>query len=169
MTFRKILKIWDAVEIYSSGTLATLALGSAFYQVVMRYVFNDAPEWPEESVLYLIIWSVLIISSKLTRDDQMIGADFVVNRLPRNIKRAVTIGVAVLSMTFCILVIVYGIEIVATALEMNERSTTRLRFPMCIAYLAIPSGAGLITLSLLYRLYSLVFHPEMIEHGHTEN
>ena len=62
---KKILKIWDILELYLAGTVLAVAVGFSFYQVVMRYVFNRAPEWAEESVMYLIIWAVYIISSKL--------------------------------------------------------------------------------------------------------
>jgi C4-dicarboxylate transporter DctQ subunit len=157
MDFKKIVSSWDGVELYLTGILAAIATFFAFYQVVMRYVFNQAPEWAEESVLYLIIWAVFIISSKLVRDNEHVGADFVLRRLPVRVQRAVEIGNCLLALFFCALVIWYGFQIVETALSLNEKSTTRLRFPMWIAYLAIPGGTCLIFLSYLRRLYLFLF------------
>lgn len=153
----KLLKFWDAAEYYTAGVLATLALGCAFYQVFMRYLFNRAPEWAEESVLYLIIWSVFIISSKLVRDDEHIGADFIFKRLPPGAQRFISLGIALLALIFCATVAYYGAQIVQLMYELDERSTTRLRFPMWIAYLSVPTGCVLIGISYLRRLYLLLF------------
>lgn len=157
MKKEQLLKSWDAFEIYASGVLATVALSFAFYQVIMRYAFNNAPEWAEESVLYLIIWSVLIIASKLVRDNEHIGADLLLRALPKKYERYLEIGIALMAIAFCIFVIYYGFKIVSITYAMDERSTTRLRFPMWIAYLAIPSGTSLICFSYVYRIYSLIF------------
>lgn len=152
----RLIKAWDAAETYAAGLLGLAALFLSFYQVVMRYLFNDAPEGAEEGVLYLVIWAVFIISSRLVRDDEHVGADFVVGRLPIPTRRAIAIATTFLALVFCVLVVWYGFEIVDVALSMNERSTTRLRFPMWIAYLSVPSGSVLIGLSCIWRLDLLI-------------
>ena len=157
MHSNKLLKLWDRLELLVSGLLVSIATIFAFYQVIMRYVFNNAPEWAEESVLYLVIWAVFIISSKLVRDDEHVGADFVIRRMPYSIQRVVEIIVCVLVLAFCVLIIWYGFKIVSVTFVLDERSTTRLRFPMWIAYLAIPGGTCLILLSYLRRLYLFIF------------
>lgn len=169
MESSKILRIWDTAEKYLVGALATLAMLVAFYQVVMRYLFNNAPEWAEETVLYLIIWCVFIISSKLVRDDEHIGADFLFKMLPVKAKRVMCVITSVLALVFCVIVVYYGWQIVDTSLVMNQRSTTRLRFPLWISYLAIPSGTALIILSYLHRLYRFLFRfDESMVTGQTE-
>ena len=156
MSASKLLKAWDAAETYAAGLLCAAALLLAFYQVVMRYLFNDAPEGAEEGVLYLVIWAVFIISSRLVRDDEHVGADFVVSRLPVPTRRLVAIATTLLALVFCAVVAWYGFHIVDATLAMNERSTTRLRFPMWIAYLSVPTGSCLIGLSCIYRLDLLI-------------
>jgi len=168
MTLKKILDVWDSLELYVTGILAGTATAFAFYQVVMRYVFSKSPEWAEESVLYLIIWAIFIISSKLVRDDEHVGADFVIRKMPYGVQRVVEIINCVLALSFLCIVIWYGFQIVATIFAMDERSTTRLRFPMWIAYLAIPGGSCLILLSYIRRLYLLIFRcdPTKFFHKH---
>lgn len=163
MTLRRFLKAWDALETYTSGLLGMAALALSFYQVVMRYLFNDAPEGAEEGVLYLVIWAVFIISSRLVRDDEHVGADFVVGKLPIPLRRWLAVATTTLALGFCVLVVFYGVQIVDAALAMGERSTTRLRFPMWIAYLSVPAGTTLIGLSCLYRLDLLIrrFTPDL--------
>jgi len=158
VNFKKILSVWDTLETYFSGILVTLATAFAFYQVVMRYLFSKSPHWAEESVVYLIIWAVFIISSKLVRDDEHVGADFVIRRTPFRFQRVVEIINCLLVLSFCGLVMWYGFKIVATTHAMNEVSQTELRFPMWIAYSAIPVGGCLIFLSYLRRLYLFIFH-----------
>ena len=108
MKFKKILTVWDTLELYLTGTLVSIATAFAFYQVVMRYVFNRSPEWAEESVMYLIIWAVYIISSKLVRDDGHVGADFILRRLPHRFQRVVEIINCCLALAFLALIIWYG-------------------------------------------------------------
>lgn len=157
MNLKKTIEVWDSLELYITGILAGTATAFAFYQVVMRYIFSKSPEWAEESVLYLIIWSIFIISSKLVRDDEHVGADFIIRRLPDKMQRIVEIINCVLALSFLCIVIWYGFQIVSATFAMDERSTTRLRFPMWLAYLAIPGGSCLILMSYLRRLYLLIF------------
>jgi TRAP-type C4-dicarboxylate transport system permease small subunit len=156
MSSNRFLRAWDALETYAAGLLGAAALALAFYQVVMRYLFNNAPEGAEEGVLYLVIWAVFIISSRLVRDDEHVGADFLAGRLPVPARRVLAIATTALALAFCAVVAWYGFQIVDAALTMDERSTTRMRFPMWIAYLAVPTGSILIGLSCVYRLDLLV-------------
>jgi len=156
MNFRKAIELWDRMELYITGILAGAATFIAFYQVVMRYVFHSSPEWAEESVLYLILWSIFIISSKLVRDDEHVGADFFIKMLPLRSQKVIQLLNGILALSFLSIVIWYGFQIVCAALEMDERSTTTLRFPLWIAYLAIPSGGCLIFISYIYRLYLMI-------------
>ena len=168
---KRFLPFWDRAEVLVAGLLALLALAAAFFQVVTRYFFNWAPEWAEESVLYLVIWAVFIIASKLVREDHHVGADFVVQRLPLRVQRAVAIVTSILALAFCIFVVVYGTYIVSVALGLDERSSTRMRFPMWIAYLSVPVGCTLVSLSYIYRLYLLIFKFEaqtLVKGGHED-
>ena len=154
---KKILKIWDILELYLAGTVLAVAVGFSFYQVVMRYVFSESPYWAEESVNYLIIWGVFIIASKLARDDEHISADFVMRVMPNKFQRVVKIVCCALALSFCCLLVWYGFKIVAASHGFDERSVGRLAFPMWIAYLAVPAAACLLVLSYVRRLYLLIF------------
>lgn len=171
MKLEKNLKVWDLAESYLVGILAILATGFAFYQVVTRYFFNFAPEWAEESVIYLIVWAVFIMASKLVRDDHHVGADFLFQKLPPRLQQKVALATTVLALIFCLVVVYFGSQVVSVALGIDERSTTRMRFPMWIAYLSVPTGCALVSLSLIYRLYVLIkkYDPEMfIKKGHED-
>lgn len=171
MKFEKLLKLWDLTEMYLVGTLAIFATGIAFYQVITRYFFNFSPEWIEESIIYLIVWAVFIMASKLARDDQHVGADFIFQKLPPRFQQKVAIVTTGLALIFCLIIVYYGMQIVSVAFGMDERSTTRMRFPLWIAYLSVPTGCFLVSLGLIYRAYLLIvkFDDEMfIKKGHED-
>jgi len=161
----EILRLWDKIEIYITGVLVGLAALSAFYQVVMRYVFSNAPEWVEESVLYLVIWAVFIVASRLVRLNEHVGADFLIRKTPLGFQRGVEIVNCFLSLLFLILVIWYGFYIAYMSFDMGETSQTQLRFPMWISYIAVPVGGCLILLSYFVRVYLLIFRfdPELVQ------
>ena len=157
LRFKTILKIWDGLELYLAGILVCCSVGISFLQVVMRYVFNESPYWAEESVIYLVIWAILIVASKLARDDEHVSVSFFVQSLSLKAQRVFQIFCCLLALVFCCLLAWYGFQIVAAALSFDERSVGRLMFPMWIAYLSIPVGSCLLVLSYVYRLYLLIF------------
>ncbi|MBN2438847.1 MAG: TRAP transporter small permease [Deltaproteobacteria bacterium] len=169
--FEKLLKLWDLAEMYLVGTLAIFATVIAFCQIIMRYFFNFSPEWIEESIIYVIVWAVFIMASKLVRDDQHVGADFIFQKFPPRFQRKVAIVTTGLALIFCLIIVFYGMQVVSVAIGMDERSTTRMRFPLWIAYLSVPTGCFLVSLSLIYRAYLLIakFDAEMfIKKGHED-
>ena len=171
MKFEKLLNLWDLTETYLVGVLAIFAVAIAFYQTVTRYFFKYSPEWIEETIIYLIVWAVFIMASKLVRMDQHVGADFLVQKLPPRLQQKVAIVTTVLGLIFCLIIVVYGMQVVSVAFGMDERSTTRMRFPLWIAYLSVPAGCFLVSLSLIYRAYLLIakFDAEIfIKKGHED-
>lgn len=154
---KTLLKAWNWTEKFLTGLLAFLALILAFYGVVMRYVFNSAPEWTDEIIMYLIIWTVFIISSTLAEERGHVGATFVVERFPPKVLRVVEIFTGLLALSFCVLICIGGYQIIYVAYVTEERSLTSLRIPLWIAYLAIPFGGTLIAGRYIKRLYRLLF------------
>jgi TRAP-type C4-dicarboxylate transport system permease small subunit len=154
----KILRGWDLAERYTVGVLALFSVFSAFYQVFMRYLFSYSPEWTEETVVYVIIWSVFIVASTLTKERGHVGATFLVEKLPSQGRRIVEIINALFAMTFCFLICWWGYQIVNVAYITDERS-----------YLAVPAGTTLIFLRYLVMLYRLIFRfddPSLIQDTH---
>lgn len=166
---KRIMKGWDLAERYTVGILALFSVFAAFYQVFMRYLFNLSPEWTEETVVYVIIWSVFIVASTLTKERGHVGATFIVEKLSTPARRIVEIINSLLAMTFCFLICWWGYQIVHVAYVTDERSLTSLRYPLWIWYLSVPVGTTLIFLRYLVMLYRLVFRfddPSLIQDTH---
>lgn len=151
-----IIKIWDTVEVYFAGIVLCAAVGIYFLQVVLRYLFHASTYWAEELVIYSVIWGVFVVSSKLVRDDQHVSIDFIRNAMPAKFQKVINIACCFLALSFSCFLALYGFKMVAAGIALDERSVTRLAFPMWIVYLAVPIGGCLIGLSYLLRLYFLI-------------
>ena len=129
----------------------------AFANTVMRYVFSYSPEWMEEIVIYLIVWSAFVIASTLVEERRHVGATFLVDLLPPGMHRVVEVVTSLLALTFCILVLLLGYKIVYISYLTDERSMSGVRFPLWMFHLALPVGLTLITARYGRRIYRLLF------------
>lgn len=152
-----IIEKWNKTENYLVGVLALLSLLGVFYGIAGRYVFNSSPDWIEEIVVYLMIWSVFLVASTLVAERGHVAATLVVEHFPMAIRRILEIVIAILALGFCVIVVVYGLEIVFQIFMSDQRSSTSIRFPLWIPYLSVPVGCTLVGMRYIIRLYCLLF------------
>jgi C4-dicarboxylate transporter DctQ subunit len=141
---QKILNYWNAFEKYTAGVLGFSMTILILYGVFLRYFFSGNPEWIEDVVIYLSIFAVYIAASLIAEDGGHVSASFVIERLPEKYRRVVFI-------------------IVKVAYTMDERSTSAIRIPMWIPYLAVPMGTFLISLRYVRKLYLTLFNFASVE------
>ncbi|MGB0497770.1 MAG: TRAP transporter small permease [Rubricella sp.] len=67
------------------------------YQVFMRYVLNDAPNWTEEFARFCMLWMVGLIAPTGYRWGGFVAIDFVRDTLPRVAGQVLTIALLLLS------------------------------------------------------------------------
>src|SRR5215470_3719352 len=151
------LKIWDRAEQTIAGVLGLAALALALWQVVSRYFFpQNSISYAEEVIVYLMIWAIMIVSSQLVRTDSHVRPDLVLNIAPRRVRRWLEVFNSIAAIVFCLAVLWYGWQVVVTALLIDERSASDLRFPMWIYYAALPAGGVLMLMRYVIRLAGLV-------------
>lgn len=165
---KKLVKAWNWLEQFLVGVLAFSAIIVTLYSVFMRYVLNNAPEWVEEIVTYMIIMAVYIIASTLAEERGHVGATFIVDRFPKKYRRIIEIINGALSLIFFLVVMYLGVKIIRVTLMTGESSMSSMRFPMWITYLSVPLGASLLSLRSIKRLYRLLFRftPEDLKESH---
>jgi C4-dicarboxylate transporter, DctQ subunit len=155
------VKIWDHAEQALVGILGLAALACAVWQVLSRYFLpQQSIGYAEEVIVYLLIWSVMIVSSQLVRTDSHVRPDVLRNVLSPAVARWLEIFNCVAAVIFCAALTWYGWQIVATASAIDERSVSDLRFPMWIYYAALPAGSGLMTVRYAIRLVGLAAFPD---------
>jgi C4-dicarboxylate transporter DctQ subunit len=148
---------WTRVEKFIVGLLAFSATLIAFYGVITRYIFRRPPDWAEEIVIYLIIWSVFITASILAAEKGHVAATLIVERFPLKTRRYLAVFNGLVALAFCVAVSFLGYKIVSAAYVNDERSLTALRFPVWIPYLSVAAGCTLVALRYALRVYRLVF------------
>ena len=164
----KIVERWNWTERSFAGLLGLITTFLAFANTVMRYVFSYSPEWMEEIVVYLIVWSAFVIASTLVEERRHVGATFLVDLLPPGMHRVVEVATSLLALSFCILVLLLGYKIVYISYLTDERSMSGVRFPLWMFNLALPVGLTLITARYVRRIYRLLFRftPSLLKESH---
>ncbi len=151
-------RAWDRLERTLAGLLGLCALVIGVVQVVGRYLTpQHAISYGEEMIAYLIIWAIMIASSQLVRTDGHVRPDVVLRMVGPRWQRWMEAFNCVVALVFCGALIWYGWQIVGTARMIDERSSTALRFPMWLYYLALPTGGGLMFVRYLARLARYLF------------
>ena len=150
------MNIWDRAEQTLAGTLGLAALALALWQVLSRYLLPEySISCAEEVITYLVIWAIMIVSSQLVRTDSHVRPDLALNIAPLLVRRWMEAFNSIAAIVFCAAMIHYGWQIVETALLIDERSASDLRFPMWIYYAALPTGGVLMLLRYTIRLFAL--------------
>jgi C4-dicarboxylate transporter DctQ subunit len=150
------LTIWDRAEQAIVGILGLAALACAVWQVLSRYFFpQQSIGYAEEVIVYLLIWSTMIVSSQLVRTDSHVRPDVLRNAVPPAVARWLELFNCTAAIVFCGGLTWYGWQIVATAMAIDEHSASDLRFPMWMYYAALPFGGALMSIRYAIRLVGL--------------
>ena len=161
-----MLRLWRIAERWLVSLCGLAGLLLAVYQMGTRYLqpawFVD---WAEETVVYLVIWSIWLASSGLVEENRHVRADLVIRLLPRRARFGFETFNTLVGLGFCGLVAWIGIDIVTVAIELDERSTSSLRMPMWIYFACVPVGTGLMALRYLVRLQRLACGREAVDFG----
>ena len=153
-----MLSILNWLERFLTGILGLAALGIGAYSVIGRYIDQRiAFTYGEEVVVYVTVWAVFIAASQLVRSDGHVRPDIVLRLLPPRAQRWAESFNCCVAIVFCAGLAWYGLQIVTTSFELDERSETGLQFPMWIYYAAIMTGGGLMTLRYVLRLHRYLF------------
>ena len=155
-----MMKLWDRVEQTVAGLLGLAALALALWQVVSRYFSpQHAISFAEETIVYLMIWAIMIVSSQLVRTDSHVRPDLVLNLVGEGVKRWLEMFNSLTAIVFCAAVTWYGWEITSVAWLIDERSASDLRFPMWVYYASLPAGGLLMGVRYAIRLATLIATP----------
>ena len=157
-------KFWDRLEQTLVGLLGLCAMGVGMWQILGRYFDSSLSSgWGDEVIIYLLIWSIMIVSSQLVRQDGHVRPDLVLRGL------LTAVFAALAAILFLGGMVWYGWQIVETGWMLDERSPTELSFPMYLYYLALPVGSALMVVRYIIRLvrYVVAFDPATMTIGHS--
>ncbi len=126
-----------------------------FFQVVMRYVFNNSPSWSEEFSRYLFVWFSWMGVSAGLKDGEHLKVELLAIALKKRglVKSNEMLNIIVNAVWLFTTAIVtfYGIEVVMAQMDMNVL-TPAMRAPVWIAYLSIPACSGVVGIRLIVAI-----------------
>lgn len=108
-----------------------------FLQVIFRFIFNDPLSWSEELARYLFVWITFLGAAICAREKGHIGMDFVVNKFPSKMRKAIEKIGLLLMVLISVAIMLTSIETVM--LNFGQKSPA-LRLNMGVVYSAIPIG-----------------------------
>ena len=89
------MKVLKACIIHIEEVLGVLLMitfvGLTIVNVFLRYTFRFILPWAEELILFFFLWCVLVGAINGYRRDTHVAIDFVYDKFPKPVKRAVTI------------------------------------------------------------------------------
>ncbi|MCA7931634.1 TRAP transporter small permease [Burkholderia cepacia] len=143
--------LFRVLAVIASACLAVLTV-LVFYAVVMRYVFENAPDFVEPIALLLVIVIAMFGAAMKVRDGGHIGLDSLVRRLPPR-SRTVVIAIQHVSLIAFAIMIMAGCGSMA-AETMGDRIPI-IGLPEGVRYLIAMPAAIAITLFSLEHLLAL--------------
>lgn len=129
------------------------------YAVFARYVLRSPSMYAMEVSTYLLLvvaWGSVGWAHYVNRHVSMEAFTVTLNRKWR---RCADIVSQITILVFCSVLLWSGSKVVITAIARNYRSASLLKFPLWVAYLAIPVGA--VTLGLIALLRLRRAHPAL--------
>ncbi len=153
--FGKILHFFDAVlTFFEEWTLfitVIVALGSLFFNVILRYGFNYSLAWSEELVRDVIIYTTLIGCSTAIKNRSMIKIDAMVQLFPL-LKIPLTYFSNLVTMIFSVMMIYYGWLMAALQLKTHQK-TIILQIPLVYLYSILPLMGIMMLIRTMQVLY----------------
>lgn len=149
------MKIIHKAEEYFIAVLAILASILLFINVFMRYVFSAGIVWSEEAIRYMIIWIAFIGSAVCFRKGMHFGVDVILRVKNPVINKVIRLFIQMVSLTFCILMVIYGYRFTSIAHEMHQVSAAA-KIPMEIVYGVIPVSSFFSAIYCIQNIIGIV-------------
>ena len=143
-----------------AGVAAALMIGLAVLvicdMVVERYIFGRTTIWQIDVVTYAIVGATFIGSAYVLMYRGHVNVDILPLWLPPRGRYWLAVFTTILSMAFCITLLVVTSRYWYEAYSENWRSNTVWRARLWIPYLSMPAGVGLLVLQYAAELMALV-------------
>lgn len=153
----KLGKAYDKLEEYVLVASLVFTVSIIFYQVVMRFVFNDSPSWTEEVARYMFIWQIWLGASAGLREGNHIRltliSEYFINHNRLLAKNILELIVLIIWIALTIFLTIGGISVLGTLTQLHAVSAG-MRLPLVYVYAALPVCCGIATLRIASLIYA---------------
>ena len=133
----ELSRISERVVQYALVGMVALMTIIIILQVFMRYLFLCSLSWSEEVARYLMIWVSFLGASLALKMGFHIGVEFVVTRIPKNVKVWVNLAAKLAILFFLIFFTIGGFRV---SWSVRDQDSPALLFSMFYAYVSAPVG-----------------------------
>ena len=146
----KLVSAFDKLEEIILVTMFSCMVIVIFYQVIMRYVFNNSSFWSEELGKFLFVWISWLGISIGARRGEHIKISLLVDKMPFKAARLTNI------LTEIIVIVISGITAYyaySLVLSQNSVPFAAIKISMSWGYLAVFIGCVLMCIRCAYAAY----------------
>jgi TRAP-type C4-dicarboxylate transport system permease small subunit len=133
-----------------AGAALMGAVSLAFYQVLMRYVFNRPTAWTEPILQLLVVWMVYLGLAATFRAGALVSVDLLLTSTRGLVRRTLEATILLLCLVLLAHMVWYGSAMVQRG---ASNINPVLGFAMSWGYLAVPVGGALATLAAVARFF----------------
>ena len=124
-----------------SGVMILLMAFAATYGVTRRYILNNPEPYSSDISMMLLLWCFVLSVAALQKQQRHLRGDFILNRLPRNVRFFVNAILSPLLAILCSTVLAWkGWEAAMFSLKIGERSLSAWSEPLFPVKVVIPVG-----------------------------
>lgn len=152
---KKLIKIYDYIEEIILIIMLSITVIIIFYQIVMRYIFNNSPTWTEELARYLFIWGSWVGVSIGAKYGKHIEITMLTDKLSKKGNALCRILSNAIVIVICLLITQQGTVLTEKMFNIGA-SSAAMQIPMGFVYLAIPVGCGLMALRNFEGIYNAI-------------
>lgn len=127
-------------------------------EIFLRYIFNISLTWSNELICFLFIWYVFIGAILVTEKNSHLKMDFLVDKLPYNIKITIDFIFSLLIIWFLVMLLKGSIGLI---LQTYTNKSPAMRIPMVIVFSCVQINALFIIIIYFFRIIQFlknIFH-----------
>lgn len=144
-----MLEFLKGFEKYTSIFMLSVMCICIILQVIFRYVFRNALDWPDEVARYTFICAAFLGASMAAGEGRHLEISIAKNLFGPKVKIVVTIVSAAATMFFCGLMVVWGVGIVQFIRQSGQVAAS-FNMPMYILYIVVPVSMA----CMLFRTFT---------------
>ena len=134
-----------------TGTLFLIAATINIVNVVARYLFFKPIFWAEETLVFIVIWTVFIVAGSITYRGAHLRMDLIYLTLKPQMKVAINILITITFLACTIFTITQSWQVVALHYH-NSSVTAGTGIPLVIPHSAVLFGFAYMAAAVLVRL-----------------
>lgn len=154
-----------AMAVSATGVL--VCLGLICWSVVMRYAFNSAPTWVDDTVGFILVAIVMFASAATLRQGGHISVDMLTGALGTGGKRWAAAWSTLSVLVVSGVLVISGWDTVVSSKMFGIMTTGNVEIPVYMLQVLVPVGGGLMLLVAVEALIrQLAGAPSLAAHSH---